>query len=215
MSSILLIVESSDVYLITSSRVIGGFSHGVAYLTVLIHASEVSISNLRGMIVGTIHFCIMVGVFMTSSSLIPIYKTRSYEIDPTQTLGFNGLICLITGLLLAIIFNRESPVYLIKKYQENKALETMIRLRSESHETSSVRRDFNEFRVMIVEDKEFSMNISNYSYQLFLIIILKLFFVATFNMRVNNYFLDLAKLNFYDAIEDFTGFYLIGNFLVF
>lgn len=209
-SSLLLILEPADVYLITVSRSIGGFSHGIAYLTVIIHASEVAVPKLRGMIVGTVHFCQVIGVFTSSTSLMPIYKTRSFAVDPTQTIGYNGLICLLAGLLLALIFNRESPVYLMKKYREDEALETMIRLRSESHETITIRHDFNEFRVMILEDGDFSMKIRKYWMQIIIVVFLKFIFVGTFNMRINNYFLELAKLHFYDAMEDYTGIYLIG-----
>lgn len=211
MSASILIFASTSTYLITFSRALGGFSHGVAYLTVLIHASEVAIPKLRGMVVGSIHFCIMIGVFVSSSSLMPIYSTRSYDIDPTQTIGYNGVISILTGLILAFIFNRESPVFLMKKQRDDEALETIIRLRSESHETITIRHDFNEFRVMIMEDAEFSANIFKYWLQFLIVILFKVIYVASFNMTINNYFLDMAKLKFYDATDDYTGMYLIGT----
>lgn len=211
MSASVLILGSTSTYLITFSRSIGGFSHGIAYLTVLIHASEVAIPKLRGMVVGSIHFCLMIGIFISSSSMMPVYSIRNYKIDPTQTIGYNGLICILTGLILAVIFNRESPVFLMKKQRDDEALETIIRLRSESHETITIRHDFNEFRLMINEDVEFSSNILRYWMQFLIVIFFKIIYVGSFNMTINNYFLDLAKLNFYDATNDYTGMYLIGT----
>lgn len=162
------------------------------------------------MVVGSIHFCLMIGIFISSSSLMPIYSIRSYEIDPTQTIGYNGLICILTGLILAFIFNRESPVFLMKKQRDDEALDTIIRLRSESHETITIRHDFNEFRLMINEDATFSSNMIKYWMQFLIVILFKVIYVASFNMTINNYFLDLAKINFYDATNDYTGMYLSG-----
>lgn len=209
MTSSIILIYGASTHELTISRVFGGFSHGVAYLTVLIHASEVAIPKLRGMIVASIHFCLIIGVYVTSTCLMPVYSTRNYEVDPTQTIGYNGLICVISGLLLALIFNRESPVYLIKRNKENEALETIIRLRSESHETITIRHDFNEFRIMIAEDKESSLNLLKYWRATLTVLLFKLIFVASFNMSINNYFLDLVKFKFYDANNDYSGMYLM------
>jgi hypothetical protein len=174
------------------------------------HASEVANQRLRGMIVSTINFCLFIGVFMCASSLTQVYKTRTYEIDPTQIIGFNGLVCIIFGLLIAVFVHRESPVFLLKKYKEDEAMIDMIRLRSESHETVAIRNEFNEFRVMVNEDSKSSMNLCNYSYAFVVVMILKVIFVCSFNMPLNNYFLELAKLYFYDAENDLTGDVLSG-----
>lgn len=147
---------------------------------------------------------------MTSSSLVAVYKTRSYDVDPTKTIGYNGLICILTGIVLALFLNRESPVFLIKKYREAEALETMIKLRSESHETATIKNEFNEFRLMIQEDSQSSMNILRYWYSVIVVLLLKYLFVCSFNMPLNNYFLESVKSHFYNSDTDTSGIFLSG-----
>ncbi|KAG5678072.1 hypothetical protein PVAND_007774 [Polypedilum vanderplanki] len=222
-SATCFIIHPSSIYVVVPARIIAGISYGITYLTILIHACEIAVPKLRGMIVATVHFCLMIGVFTMSSSLIPVYKTRSYEVDPTKSMGLNALICLVSGMLLSLFLHKESPVYLIKKYHEEEALNTMIRLRSESHETATIRNDFNEFCMMVQEDSQSSLNLFKYSYQFAIVMIVKLVFVSSFNMLINNYMLELAKLHFYDAENDLTatilsgirwGAMLIGMFLI-
>lgn len=209
-SCTLYIVGPASIYFIFPARIISGIAHGIVYLTVLIHASEVAVPKLRGMIVASAHLCVFVGVFISSSTLIPVYKIRSYEVDPTQLMGLIGLKCIVAGLLIAIFLNRESPVFLIKKYREEEAMMVLMRLRSESHETMSISHDFEEFHEMILEDNNSSLNLFKYWRSFAFVMLLKIVFVSSFNMPLNNYFLELAKLHFYDAEDDKTGVVLSG-----
>lgn len=196
--------------MISFGRVLGGISHGIVYIIVLIHASEVSIPKLRGYNISVINLCMIVGVLMTSCNISEIYKTRSYEIDPTRMLGISGIVCITIGIMLGLFLNRESPVYLLRKYQEREALNLLVRLRSELHETISIKREFDELTLMVKEDSRCNMNITNYCYPFVIEIILKTIFVSTFNMPLNTYFLELAKIHFYDGEVDRTGIYLLS-----
>lgn len=209
----MFIVRPENIYFIVPARVIAGFSYGVVYPTVLMHASEVAIAKLRGMIVSSVHFCFIVGVFTTSSSLLPVYQSRNYEVDPTRTIGINGLICIVTGLLIAIFFNRESPVFLIRKYREQEALKIMVRLRSESHETVEIRNDFNEFKMMVMEDAGSNLNIFDRKnrWPLSVVMMLKIIFVASFNMPLNTIFLEATEAELYNGNTDPSGMCLSGT----
>lgn len=202
-----------SIYYIFPSRIIGGFAHGVVYLTVLIHACEVAVPRLRGMIIASIHLCLFVGVFLTSSSLLPVGNTKNYEIDPTRTIGINGLICILTGMVIAVFLNRESPVFLIKKYKDEDAMEVMIKLRSESHETAEIRRDFNEFKLMIMEDTTTSVNIFDRQnlWPLFVVLLMKTIFVASFNLPLNLMWLEATETDLYDGDTDPSGMCLSGT----
>lgn len=212
-SALLLIMGPESIYYIFPSRVLGGLAHGVVYLTVLIHACEVSVPRLRGMVVSSVHLCLFVGVFMTSSSLLPVEDTKSYEFDPTKAIGINGLICILSGMVIAIFYNLESPVYLIKKYQEEKAVDIMIQLRSESHETAEVRRDFNEFKLMAIEDTKTSVNIFDRQnlWPLLVVFMLKTIFVASFNLPLNLEWLEATETDLYDGQTDPSGMCLSGT----
>lgn len=202
-----------SIYYIVLARILAGLSNGIAYPTVLIHASEVSIPKLRGMIVASIPFSIMVGVFTTSSSLFPVLKTRNYELDPTKSIGMNGLIIISVGLFIAVFFNRESPVFLIRKYREQEAVNIMVRLRSESHETAEIRNEFNEFKLMVVEDGQSNVNIfgSKNRWPLFVVVAMKIIFVASFNLPLNLMWLEAMETQVYNGETDSSGMLLSGT----
>ncbi|CRK86448.1 CLUMA_CG000199, isoform A [Clunio marinus] len=211
-SAALLITFSADIYYVFISRILGGLAHGITYPTVLIHASEVSVVKLRGMVVSTIHLCFIIGVFTTSSSLLPVYDARSYEVDPTKTIGINGLICVATGVLIAIFFNRESPVFLIRKYRDKEAIQTMIRLRCESSETIDIRKDFSELKIMVMEDIKSNLNIFDRAnrWPLFVVLVMKIIFVASFNMPLNLIWLEAVESKLYNGKVDPSGMCLSG-----
>ena len=164
------------------------------------------------MIVSLIPFAVTVGVFTTASSLLPVHQTRSYEVDPTKSIGINGLIIILSGLVIATFFNRESPVFLIKKYREQEALDIMIRLRSESHETSEIRRDFNDLKLMVLEDSKSDWNIFSRKnrWPLFIVTIMKFISVASFNMPLNLIFLEAMETKAYNGETDASGMILSG-----
>jgi hypothetical protein len=164
------------------------------------------------MIVGSIPFAITVGVFTTSSSLLPVHATRNYEIDPTRSIGINGLIIIVTGLIIAVFFNRESPVFLIKKYREEEALDIMIRLRSESHETAEIRKDFSDLKLMVMEDNKSNWNIFEQKnrWPLFVVTFMKLISVASFNIPLNLILLEAMETKAYNGETDDSGIFLSG-----
>lgn len=212
-SAALFIISPESIYYIFPARILAGLAHGIVYPTVLIHASEVAIARLRGMVVATIHLCLFIGVFTTSASLLPVYKTRSYETDPTRTVGINGLITIVSGLLIAIFFNRESPVFLIRKYRDQEAIDIMMRLRSESHVTANIDHDFNELRMMVFEDTKSNVNIFEWSniWPLFVVSMFRLIFVASFNLPLNLVWLEAVEDKLYDGINDPSGMCLSGT----
>jgi Sugar (and other) transporter len=211
-SAVLFIIYPESVYFVFPARILAGFSHGVVYPTLLIHACEVAVPRMRGTVVATIHLCLFIGVFMTSSSLLPVYDTRTYDVDPTRTIGINGLICILTGLVIAVFFNRESPVFLIKRHKEQEAINVMIRLRSDSHETAEVRKDFDELKQMVMEDKQSNVNIFERSNirPLAIVLVMKTIFVASFNMPLNLIWLEAAEPEFYNGTSDASGMVLSG-----
>ena len=188
-------------------------SYGIVYLTVLIHAGEVSVPRMRGLVVSLVHFCLFIGVFMMSSGLLPVHATKIHAVDPTKTMGTSGLICIVTGVLIAILLNRESPVFLIKKYRDDDAIKSMISLRTESHETTDIRQDFHEFKLMVMEDARSNLNIFDKQnrWPLFMILLLKIGFVASFNLPLNIVWLESVETDLYDGITDPSGMYLSGT----
>lgn len=178
----------------------------------MIHACEVAVPPLRGMIVSSVHLCLIVGVFTTSSSLMPVFQTRSHEVDPTRTVGINGLVCIVVGIVLSVFLNKESPVFLIRKYRDQEAVNVMVQLRSESRETAEIRNDFNEFKQMVTEDMKKSHVLDRDNrWPLLVVIMLKMIFVASFNMPLNLIWLEATETEFYDGETDTSGMWLSGT----
>jgi hypothetical protein len=200
------------IYYIFPARIFAGLGFGLAYPAVLIHACEVAVPQLRAMIVGCIPFAVTFGVFSASSSLLPVHATRNYEVDPTRTIGINGVVIIVSGLIIAAFFNRESPVFLIKKHRDQEALDIMIRLRSESYETSEIRKDFEDMKLMVFEDSKSNVNIFDKKNrcQLYFIVLLKIIVVASFNMPLNLIFLEATETKFYNGENDPSGMILSG-----
>lgn len=199
-------MKASSLYYLIPSRILGGFSHGLAYPVLLIHASEVACNRIRGYIIGTIHLCFVVGILVSSSNHFEVYKTRSYESDPTQQNGISGLIIVVTGMILGVLLTRESPVFLLRGGRESEAENIMMRLRSESTITPQIQRDLEEFKVMIKEDSKASMNIFKCINlrSLAIVIMMKFGFVASFNIILNSCILEATEITFYDGTRDWS-----------
>lgn len=142
---------------------------------------------------------------------MPVFETRSHDIDPTRTVGINGLVCIVVGIALAVFLNTESPVFLLRKCNSTEAINVMIKLRSERRETAEIRKELSDFDQMIKEDMV-SLKIfdRNNCRSLLLVIMLKLIYVASFNMPLNLIWLEAAETEFYDGEKDFSGIWLSG-----
>lgn len=88
----------------------------------------------------------------------------------------------------------------------------MVRLRSEPHETAEIRKDFNEFKLMVVEDNKSNVNIFDRTnvWPLFLIIVMKTISVVSFNMPLNLIWLEAIETKVYNGETDSSGMWLSG-----
>lgn len=89
----------------------------------------------------------------------------------------------------------------------------MTRLRSESHETADIRHDFDELKLMVFEDIKSNVNIFERSnlWPLFVVTMLKLIFVASFNLPLNLVWLEAVEAKLYNGITDPSGMCLSGT----
>ena len=207
-SSGLFFLYPLDPLYIFIGRLLAGLSHGIAYLTVLIHGCEVAVPKIRGYVLTTIHLCLLIGIFTFSTSIL--YDNETSLFDSNQQLGIYGLIYVSLGLMLGICLSRESPVFLIQQQREQEAIEIMIRLRSESTENQEIKNDFNELKTMLSEDtqndeKLFDPNNRN---SLFLIMLLKISFVISFNLPLNLIWLNSGATQFDNSLTNSSGMIL-------
>lgn len=187
-SGFLFLVLPNSYYAILFGRLFAGFGHGLAYVTVITHGSELLTPRIRGMALASIHFCVISGVFVLGAFGLayPPWNTGAF-FNTNSTIGLLSLIYSVMAIAYVPFFTKESPVWYLKRKQERDALLTMIRLHSESQETWSIRNEFNELKMMVSEDENTSSGIFDDGNMkpLILILLMRLGQVLSFNFLLN------------------------------
>lgn len=187
-SGILFIALPHSYYAILFGRIFAGFGHGLAYVAVITHGSELLTPRIRGMALASVHFCMITGIFVLISFGLayPPYQTNNF-FDTHRIMGLMSIIYSIMALATVYFFTKESPVWYLLRKQERDALLTMIRLHSESQETWKIRNEFNELKTMVSEDENTSSNIfaDGNSRPLILILLMKFMYFLSFNFLMN------------------------------
>lgn len=165
------------------SRVLAGFGHGIAYVAILTHASEILTPRIRGMAVSSIHFCIITGLFVMGSLNINSRNGINFAIS----MGIAVAVMSTLGLIFTFIFYKESPVWYLKRKREAEALSVMIKLHNESQETWNIRNEFVELKTMVEEDELTSSGLfsNGNSKPLMLLVLMKVAYVCSFNAFTN------------------------------
>lgn len=169
-----------------TARGLIGFGHGCAYLTAMIHASEILTQKLRGMTISSLNLLIVSSMLI--GGILTLFDDQEGNVfGSIQWMGIIGIIACVIGIILVPFFARKSPVQLIRQRKFNEALLVMVALRSESSETMSIRSEFEELRSMVEEDELSSKEIFDEGnlHPLYLIILLKIGSVLAFNYCVN------------------------------
>ena len=210
MSSLLFIMYAIFIIPVMIARVLAGLSYGIVYITLIVHGGEVAVPKLRGFAITMIHFCLFVGILISSTTIHQVYSIRTHYYEPNTIVGIIGIIITIQAILLQLFISRESPIFLIQRGREQEALDVMIRLRSESQENWTIRNEFDETKRMLFEDAQSNSNIfgGKNLKPLLLVLLLKVSFVVSFNMPLNLIWLENTELKFYDGITDTSGIYL-------
>ncbi|XP_055598933.1 uncharacterized protein LOC129748358 [Uranotaenia lowii] len=183
--SILLTAVPEEIAGVAIARVLIGFSHGVAYLVLLIHSGEIAINRMRGSIVASMSQVLMIGVLIFG--IISPMEMYNYGMNPLRLVGILGIVLTVFGGLLSYFIFHESPVFLLKRGRDDMAIKTMMKLRTESVETWELRNDFNELKAMVSEEEQRSKSMLSDG-NLRPLVVLALAKVATvlsFNMALN------------------------------
>uniref|UniRef100_A0A1L8DEN6 Putative transporter major facilitator superfamily n=1 Tax=Nyssomyia neivai TaxID=330878 RepID=A0A1L8DEN6_9DIPT len=169
-------------------RILAGISHGFIYITTIIHASENAVKEVRGLILGSIHFCIITSVFTTSILMAAGQETQGQEeFEPNMYIGIIGTVYSVMALPMIPFLTYESVVFLIERQRYSEAIRNMIKLRNESIETWEIKNDFDEAKLMVCEDIRSSKSIfgDGNLRPLLLMILVKFLFVLSFNYGLN------------------------------
>lgn len=198
LSSIIFIIFSNLAPMLLVGRIFAGLSHGICYVTVLIHAGEIAAPKLRGMIVSLVHLSLFVGVFITSSTNLQKIDLGNYfgHLEFNRLLGIIAIVFTLFGAVLMYFFHVESPMFYICKQKSQKAQDVMLILRNETEISDETRNDFEQLHRLVTEDLadgEGVLDTTNLR-SLTSMICLKLAFICTFSMPVNIKLLRISSI---------------------
>lgn len=188
-----------------------GFGHGYAYLTTIVHASEIVTQKMRGITVATLNFCVMSSILVCGAFTMGLDRDK-HGFGAMQWMGITGAIYAVMGFIFVPIFTRESPVQMIRQKKFDQAVSLMVRLRNESSETWSIKNEYNELKAMVEEDETSTPNIftERNIRPLLLITLLKIGSVLSFNFGVNMIRLKYGTMFIADDGTDLTVMALMG-----
>lgn len=150
-----------------SGRFLGGLANGLAYLTVITHAAENAVNQIRGVILRGIGYVLAFSLFIAGFTT---NGTIENDIDSECIMGYLNLFYSILALVLAPILTIESAPFLLQQTNDGRTvaerealvIATMVKLRNETGETPKIRHDFTEMKHQLNEDELDSRNPFNY-----------------------------------------------------
>lgn len=126
-------------------RLLAGMLYGIMLVTLLLHIADNSSQFMRRHFMATITLVNLLPTVLLAEFL----STVTGFCDVTASTG----VCMFVLAILTLIFmpcTYESIVFLLENGWDLRALEIMLKLRNESR--PFIRRDFNEFKMMLIED---------------------------------------------------------------
>lgn len=155
--------------------------------------SEVSVKDLRGMLISLLNNFIQISVFTTYILTTSMEVNRYLNI----TIFSIGLMYAVLGILFVNCLFYESPYLLVQQNREQEAIQNMMKLRNESIETWEIKNDFQEMKTMIEEDNQINSNIfrDGNLRPLILISLSSLISVLSFNYGINQIRIYLTMTN--------------------
>lgn len=151
-------MELRTYYILISGRILGGLANGIAYLTVITHAAENAVNQIRGVILRGIGYVLAFSLFIGGTTT---YGTVENDYKSEYTMGFLNLFYSILAIIAAIFLTIESAPHLLRQTndgysvaeREALVIETMIKLRNEKGESPKIRHDFIEMKHQLNEDE--------------------------------------------------------------
>lgn len=187
-----------SLFLMMVARILIGFAHGYAYLTVIVHGSEIMTQKLRGMMVSVLSFVTISSILVTGTLILSL-SSEKHGFGAMQWIGMLGMIYSVLGIVLIAFFTQDSPVLLMRQKKYDQAMALMVKVRNETVETWSIKNEYNELRTMVEEDGDSSRNVlhDRNIRPLLLISLLKIGSVLSFNFSVN-----MVRLQYVDKLID-------------
>lgn len=208
LSGVTFIVWSDHYAAILAGRMLAGMTHGIVYITLISHAGENTVSDMRGRLLSALALMTTVSALLiTFINFIDAYanQTTTYSYSE-MTVGIVTLVYAGLGIVLNTMLTYESVPYLLRHGQDREALQTMMRLRNDASETWSIRNDIADMRLMVSQDKNESRNIfsTGNGRPVLLISLVRLQAFLANNQLVNYLLIAIVQLLVVDRISIFA-----------
>lgn len=154
--------------ILVCGRFLGGLSFGIAYVTVITHAAENAVNQIRGVILRCVGYVLSLSLFIAGATT---YETAGEEIgtdiNSEFMMGYVNLFYSILALVLAPLLTIESAPFLLRRISDGYSVSqreafviaVMAKLRDEAGETPKIRHDFTEMKHQLNEDEMNSKNV--------------------------------------------------------
>lgn len=169
------------------ARFLAGLCFGFVYISIISHIGDNVNKALRGYVLSSITVIVTVVILCGLPATIHGYSPINWH----QLVGMWTILFAMIAMLCAWFYNYESVAFLIKNGRELEALDTLRRLRDETEETWALRNEFEEIKLMVIEDYSVPADIKSMSIfyggnarPLILITTLKALFVFTTNLPI-------------------------------
>jgi SP family sugar:H+ symporter-like MFS transporter len=154
---VIIQITATSVGGLVAGRTVAGFGVGIVSTTVILYMSEIAPRKIRGALVAGYQFAITIGLFL-ASIVDNATKDRAGASAYRIPIGIQFAWAVI--LAVGLFFLPESPRYFVKKGQNEKATQSLMRIRAQPADSEFVQAELAE----IVANYEYEMSIQKASW---------------------------------------------------
>lgn len=141
-------------------RALAGLCNALNYIDMLKRIGDNAPATYRGVVTSKISLSIALSSLI--SVLVKITGLTVFGLDLDQLIGFLTIGCALAAAL-TIRFSRYDPMmHLIDSGREREAMDLLIKLRKEVHQTIAIRNEYNEMKAMVNEARAESHTLPNH-----------------------------------------------------
>ncbi|KAG7423536.1 Major facilitator-type transporter ecdD [Fusarium oxysporum f. sp. raphani] len=154
---VVLHTAATDIPLFLAGRFFAGFGVGLISATIPLYQSETAPKWIRGAIVGSYQWAITIGLLLAA-----IVNNATSKRNDSGSYRIPIAVQLLWSLILfgGVLFLPETPRFLVKKNNLEKAAKSLSRLRRLTHDSPEITQELNE----VIANHEFEMNLGRSSY---------------------------------------------------
>lgn len=131
------------------SRLVGGIAHGLAYVTVMVHATEIAAEEFRELLVIIVGYTVNISILLSIMYYFPYYEL--YNVSACI-----GLLCfgLCTFVIVSKHFTETIHFLLMHNGSELEAVQSLAKLRKKPTAAKSIQREFLAIKKVVDDENE-------------------------------------------------------------